>query len=314
MKLPKIVFVTENHTFGGGNRYVEDLINSFSSEFPETHLICNKEAINFFNLHRIKRPLAKIHLIKIFNLSEKIRRMQRPVRILLRVLLTPFYLLANLISLVSLKRKISRLNPDFIVLANGGYPASLFIAFYAAFFSPKNIPCVMSIVGTPTRKNVRITAKFWQYVDSQVGKNLKGIITNTENIKFLLASSFSMPTEKIVIVRNGLEINQYKPPGNVADKPLTIGFLSRVEKDKGIYETLEAFQEIAKKHANLKLVIVGSGAELENVKKVAANDPRISVLGYVADVSDFYSKFDVYVLPSYHEGLPYSLIEACRAG
>lgn len=314
MTSPKVVFITENHTFGGGNRYVEDLINSFSVVFPETYLICNKGGFRFFNLDRLKKKLSATDEVSIFNLSEKIRRLSRWQRALLKIALLPFFIFLNTLSLFSLRKKINLLAPDLVVLANGGYPASLYLVFYAAFFAPKNIPFIMSIVGTPTRKKTNLSAWFWQMVDRRVARNLKYAIANTHNIKSILSTHFYFPAEKIQIIQNGLEFLPAPVHENKPAKSVTIGFLSRLEKDKGIYELLEAFKLLVKTYPHLHLTLVGAGAELENVRKIAENESRISVHGYVSHTAPFYTEFDIYALPSYHEGLPYSLIEACRAG
>jgi len=95
-------------------------------------------------------------------------------------------------------------------------------------------------------------------------------------------------------------------------------FLSRVERYKGVYETLEAFQSLQDRHSNVSLCIAGAGSELEEVKRWVASrrikDARVT--GHLAgkEKSDAFREADVYVLPTYGEGMPISVLEAMVMG
>ncbi len=314
MNKNKVLFITENRTFGGGNKYTEDLINSCSLCFSEVHFICNKNGLNFFNLKRLKQPLSSSQEIDIYNFAERVRHLPKIVRAILRLIFSPLIIAGNFISLLSLKRKIALLSPDLIILTNGGYPASLYLVFLTAFFLPKNTKCVMSIVGTPARKSKWFMRKFWRYVDSRLSEKLDYAIVNATNIKDALTESFQFSSAKIAIIRNGLEEIAVERARRQKSGLIKIGFLSRVERDKGIYELVSSFLQLEKDFANIRLIIVGTGSELQAIKEITKTSINIETHGYVEDATTFLSDFDIYVLPSYHEGLPYSLIEACRAG
>jgi len=95
-------------------------------------------------------------------------------------------------------------------------------------------------------------------------------------------------------------------------------FLARVEKDKGIYEAIDAFELLSLTNKNIKLNIAGNGSELVNAKLYAETKKltRIFFLGYVReqDKIDAFKTADIYILPSYHEGMPNSLLEAMAFG
>ncbi|WP_164469652.1 glycosyltransferase family 4 protein [Aliarcobacter cryaerophilus] len=102
-------------------------------------------------------------------------------------------------------------------------------------------------------------------------------------------------------------------------KDFVITFVGRIVKDKGINELIEAFINLSKKHNNLKLLLVGDYEEhLNPIKKenkilIDSLDSIITV-GFQSDIRDFLSITDLFVLPSYREGLPNSLIEAGSFG
>lgn len=95
-----------------------------------------------------------------------------------------------------------------------------------------------------------------------------------------------------------------------------IGFAGRLVRDKGIIELVRAYQEIRKEHQKVKLMLVGMleirDALPEDVVKTIKEDKGIISTGYVgyAAIEQYYALMDVYVLPSYREGFPTSVLEA----
>lgn len=106
------------------------------------------------------------------------------------------------------------------------------------------------------------------------------------------------------------------------DEPLgesvNLIFLSRVEEYKGIYELLDAYTVLSAKYKNLKLTIAGFGDELPNVIDFVKNRQpcEISVKGYLSGEDKYreLSKADIFILPSYSEGMPNAVLEAMAFG
>lgn len=97
-------------------------------------------------------------------------------------------------------------------------------------------------------------------------------------------------------------------------------FLSRLIRNKGIMETLLAFQRICREHSNLTLRIAGTGPFLNDLVKhvfeLGLTD-RVEILGFVSGETKRETMIhsDIYVLPTYHgEGLPNSILEAMAFG
>lgn len=102
-------------------------------------------------------------------------------------------------------------------------------------------------------------------------------------------------------------------------KDFVITFVGRIVKDKGINELIEAFVNLSKKYNNLKLLLVGDYEEhlnpIKNENKILIDSlDSIITVGFQNDIRDFLSITDLFVLPSYREGLPNSLIEAGSFG
>lgn len=99
---------------------------------------------------------------------------------------------------------------------------------------------------------------------------------------------------------------------------LNILFLSRVEKYKGIFELLEAFELIQHQIPDVHLTIAGSGSALNTVKKIVKEKSlkNVHFPGHITgkEKARLYSESDLFILPSYAEGLPNAILEAMAFG
>ena len=102
-------------------------------------------------------------------------------------------------------------------------------------------------------------------------------------------------------------------------KTANILFLSRLEKEKGVYQILKAFEIINGELGHTKLLIAGTGPELEAVKKYvsARNLVHVDICGYVTGEKkiEIFKLADIYAFPTFYgEGMPISILEAMTAG
>lgn len=96
-------------------------------------------------------------------------------------------------------------------------------------------------------------------------------------------------------------------------------FLARIDKAKGVYEAINAFEILAERYSSITLTIVGDGDELEAVQAYVTQcrfSSRISLLGALRgeELKRAYHKAQLYILPSYGEGMPTSVLEAMAFG
>lgn len=117
----------------------------------------------------------------------------------------------------------------------------------------------------------------------------------------------------IVVIKNGI-MDEYKKTRSTKNKKNSFYFVGRIVKDKGIFELLEAFKRVLKEFPDAQLDVFGDGEELNSCKKMLSEDERVKYFGYVKDPLLMASKDEVFVLPSYHEGLSLALLEAAMMG
>ena len=98
----------------------------------------------------------------------------------------------------------------------------------------------------------------------------------------------------------------------------TILFLSRVEIEKGIIIALDTFKILKQKYPSLKFKITGKGKALskskEYVKKNNIKDVEFTGELFGENLIEAFSSGDIYIFPSFAEGMPTSVLEAMAFG
>ena len=126
--------------------------------------------------------------------------------------------------------------------------------------------------------------------------------------------------ERARLIRgSGVDIQHFQPMDDSAGRfhdPLQLLFPSRLIREKGIDELLQACRRLWHEGLDLELLLAGaldsgnrstlSASELGELQA----DPRIRFLGHVDDMQALYAATDLVVLPSWREGLSRALIEA----
>ena len=151
-----------------------------------------------------------------------------------------------------------------------------------------------------------------------------------------LEDGLNKKTKQIVLLKgtcNGIDIRRFdksnirqelllelKSQLGIAEASFVIGFTGRLVRDKGIIELIDAFTILKEKYSNIQLLLVGmledrDALPANTVDKINKN-PDIITTGYVenATIENYYALMDVFILPSYREGFPTSVLEASAMG
>ena len=148
----------------------------------------------------------------------------------------------------------------------------------------------------------------------------KAVVQNNDDKKYII-KKFHFNRDLITVIKgSGIDLKYYKIKPEMHNKKITISFVGRLLKDKGIHYLVEAFKQAKKEHNNLKLFLAGpldvnnpsalSKKELNKILKIK----HIHYLGNVKDVRVVWNKTNIAILLSKREGLPLSLIEAAATG
>ncbi len=101
--------------------------------------------------------------------------------------------------------------------------------------------------------------------------------------------------------------------GEPLEKKIVLGTISELHPNKGLIYAINAFAEVIQKFPTLIFFIIGNGqqqASLEALIKEKGLEKKVILLGYVENAAEYLKAFNIFMLPSVKEGLPYALIEA----
>jgi glycosyltransferase involved in cell wall biosynthesis len=128
--------------------------------------------------------------------------------------------------------------------------------------------------------------------------------------------------QRLSIVPNAVQLSEYGP----AERPHSgqvrhLGFLARLVRTKGVFEAIQAVEVLHQEpqFGNLELRIAGSGPDFEEIERYInerglAHCVTLAGPIYGRAKVDFLRQIDVLLLPTYAEGLPYTILESLAAG
>ena len=238
-------------------------------------------------------------------------------------------IIKDLRALIELYKYFKNQKPDIVYTFT---PKAGLLGMMASFLS--RVPVrIHNIVGMPLMEATGkkfILLKFIERLTYFFSTNL---FCNSFGLKKFINENLTKKDVKVIAQGsiNGVDTEFFKNTKTLDEKELirdkfkidkkdfVITFVGRIVKDKGINELIEAFINLSKKYNNLKLLLVGDYEEhlnpIKNENKILIDSlDSIITVGFQNDIRDFLSITDLFVLPSYREGLPNSLIEAGSFG
>jgi len=131
----------------------------------------------------------------------------------------------------------------------------------------------------------------------------------------------------VKIIHNGIDIDKYKfsltarkkirRELNINDNQVVIGSVARFEEQKNHIKIIDIFEAYYKNHHDSVLCLVGEGSLLEKIQNLVEEKgltQNVKFLGLRNDINEMLMAFDVLLLPSLYEGLPFIGIEAQATG
>lgn len=130
---------------------------------------------------------------------------------------------------------------------------------------------------------------------------------------------YGIRKNSIPMIYNGLDLDKCIPKQDYSLKNNTFIFIhiGRFMKQKNHENLIDAFSLMKEKYPFIKMRFLGDGVAMDNmidkVKKLKL-DEDIYFEGIQDDVFKYLKEADVFILPSYFEGMPITLIEAMGSG
>lgn len=161
-----------------------------------------------------------------------------------------------------------------------------------------------------------------QKYKNYIGKKILRIAKNVEKIIFisdyernyfedLISRTEFKKLKNLITIKNGA-IDRYVEFEAIKPSPHSLIYLGRLEEYKGIRELIAGFSQVAEKFPEAKLHIYGTGPLSDFCQKYS--NSQIIYHGFTDEPLKKISEAEIFILPSYIEGLSLSLIDATMLG
>jgi len=173
-----------------------------------------------------------------------------------------------------------------------------------------------------TEHSSRFDLTFEQGIDvPEVLVDAKRIICVSPGIKHTIQSVVGSELLNLSVIPNPIDTSEFKPsaPAETHTGPLRLLFVGHLLPRKGVDVLLSALRRITTEGTDAELVVIGTGLEMDRLRKQAASlglDSRVHFLGARPheEMASYYSESDVVVLSSYAESFGVVVVEALASG
>lgn len=137
------------------------------------------------------------------------------------------------------------------------------------------------------------------------------------------AGKFMFDKKEFLVLNNGMDINTFqfnavnrneiRDELSIKNDETVMGLIAKLEEQKNPQFLLEVFYEYQKLNSESKLLLIGEGSlrnELEEKSKMLEIQNKVLFLGKRDDTEKIYSAMDVFVMPSWFEGVSIAIVEA----
>lgn len=144
------------------------------------------------------------------------------------------------------------------------------------------------------------------------------VFQNHDNLDLFHKKKLIHSHQAIVISGSGVNTSVFKYSAPKIEKYKFL-CIARLLKEKGIYEFIKSAEQVKLTHPDTEFQLLGGEEELGDsvpISLIKRMHKRgiITYYGEVEDVRPYIEESSVFVLPSYHEGLPRSTLEAMSIG
>jgi glycosyltransferase involved in cell wall biosynthesis len=150
-------------------------------------------------------------------------------------------------------------------------------------------------------------------------RRIRVIFQNADDVREFTEAGVVDPAQVRLIRGSGVDVESFRPsiePPGV----LKVVLAARMLRDKGIVEFARAAQVLRSRGFVARFVLAGmrdeanpASLDIQELRRLE-QETGVEWLGHMKDIPALYRSAHVICLPSYREGLPKALIEACAAG
>lgn len=303
MQRKKVLFLITKATFGGAQRYVYDLATNLPHHEYEA-------GVAFGSRGRLSE-LLDTHGIPVLDIPSLTRNIS---------------VVSDVKSFFEIRDAIRAATPD--VLHINSSKAAALGALAGRIYGVKKI--VFTAHGWPFKESRDIFSQALLFVVSWITALLAThviVVSRTDERIARRMPGLSGKVHYIPLGRENLNLASPQegfkemfgdvPPPFIGPQTIRLVSIAELTKNKGVRFGIDAVAELTRRGLDCIYVVAGEGEERDSlvahIHSQSVSD-RVFLPGFIQDAARYLSGFDVYVLPSLKEGLPYVLIEASLAG
>ena len=142
------------------------------------------------------------------------------------------------------------------------------------------------------------------------------VVAVSDAVKNHVTKTLHWHPDSVTVIPNGIEMKRFiVHREKIKDVPVIVS-TGRLSCEKGYPVLIQALKILSNQGIQFKCIIAGDGPELNSLKQLVSKlelQDTVNFYGYVENVAPILKAGDIFVLPSFQEGLPLSLLEAMAA-
>ena len=308
---PKILYIITQGHWGGAQKYVFDLATALADDFDITVAVGEPN-----NLPDLQKKLLGNNKIKLIQLNF-LQRNISPIK--------------DFLALLEIRNLYKKIKPDIVHLnsTKAGILGSL-ATYLLSHISYLLIYTVHGWVFNEPMNNLK--KKLYIFLEKLTARKKDKIIVLSEDEKNIGMNKLKISERKLEIIPVGIELPKQTLSRDEARKEILrlatlaqddkiqnwadsyiIGTIANFYPTKNLTMLIEAINLAKDKLNNFHAIIIGDGPEREKLQLTISNKQLtnyVHLTGFIHNASQYLPAFDVFVLPSKKEGLPYTILEA----
>jgi glycosyltransferase involved in cell wall biosynthesis len=287
----KILYITLRSGYGGATLHIDQLVQSFDKDIE---IYCGAPIEKPYGV----KWLEKLGMEKFLELPHRSISVKHFIRLI-------FFIKRNKIDIIHAHGK------------GAGIYARL-----AKIFTPKTY-LVYTVHGLHIANYTKLMKRFYIFLERILGKLTDRFINVSKGEKQVCLDNKLFSKSKSIVIYNALENDENIYPTkeelrrklNIPIDRFLILSVMRFNSQKNITAMLDIAQKLSD-DKNFIFILIGDGEEKSSIEKKIRESKmeNVELLGYQENVNEYLHASDMFLSTSLWEGLPYSLIEAARAG
>lgn len=206
-----------------------------------------------------------------------------------------------------------------VILSNHLWVATAAVAEVLNDLDPDSRPRLYGVSHGTDLRQMQLSPRLKPYVYTHC-QDVDGVFALNAYQLDAIQSLYGIPSEKIHLIGTGYDSKVFYPKqidSKKISEKIELVYAGKLSESKGLVELLRSMELLDPNLFRLTLAGQGSGPEAERIlEAISQSRGDIRYVGYLPQtkLAELFRDSDIFILPSYYEGLPLVVIEALASG